>query len=182
MVEQRVARGAGARAALVGLGAARFVPDGPLVSFGFAGGLTDQVAPGELLSAARIVDEDGNTIWEGEPLPVPGARSAVFCWSDEVVDKAAARHALAARSGAEAVDMESGALAATGRLTGVLRAVTDSPAQPVGTLAGAGREDGSTDWMVVARSFASQPLRSVRTARNTRKAIRALGRAARELS
>ncbi|HEX5469222.1 MAG TPA: hypothetical protein VFW80_09265 [Gaiellaceae bacterium] len=181
-VEERVARDAGARTALVGLGAGGSLPEGPLVSFGFAGGLTDDLAPGELLSARKVVDIHGETLWEGEPIVAAGAREAVFCAANTVVDEASARRALASRSGAEAIDLESGRLAATGRLAGVIRAVTDSPAAPVGRLARAGRPDGGTDWKIVASAFVSQPRVSFRTAANARKAMRSLARAAKELS
>ncbi|MEO8289390.1 MAG: hypothetical protein ABI649_00145 [Gaiellaceae bacterium] len=181
-VEERVARAAGARTMLVGLGAEVPAPAGELVSFGFAGSLVDSLAPGELLTATKVVDPDGATLWEGDALGIPGARPTVICSVSEVVDDPQARRALAARSGAEAVDMESGNLAATGRLAGVLRAVTDTPAQPVGALGAAGKPDGSTDWKVVAKAFSTAPVRSVRSARNARLAMRALSRGAKEFS
>jgi adenosylhomocysteine nucleosidase len=181
-VEEKAARKAGRKAAVVGQGAHLPLPDGRLVSFGFAGGLDEAFEPGALLTATKVVDPDGMTLWEGEPLDVPGARPAVLCWSpDGVVNEPAARRALAASSGAVAVDMESGPLAATGRLAGAVRALSDTGARPVGALVCAGRADGSTDWKVVAKAFATEPVRSIQTARDARKAIRALFRAAEAL-
>jgi adenosylhomocysteine nucleosidase len=181
-VEERIARKAGGRAAVVGQGATRPFPDGKLVSFGFAGGLDERLQPGALLTATRIVDPDGKTLWEGEPLDVPGAEPAVICWSpDGVVNAPEARRALATRSGAVAVDMESGRLAATGRLAGAVRALSDTGAEPVGALACAGKDDGGTDWEVVGRAFLTEPVRSIRTARHARKAMKALSRAAEAL-
>jgi hypothetical protein len=181
-VEERVARRAGAKAAVVGQGAGLPLPDGRLVSFGFAGGLVDDLEPGALLTATKVVDPEGRTLWEGEGLAVPGARPAVICWSpDGLVNEPAARRALATSSGAAAVDMESGTLAATGRLAGAVRAITDTGTRPVGTLACAGKADGGTDWKVVAKSFVRQPLVSLRTTQDARKAIRALHRAAEAL-
>jgi hypothetical protein len=149
------------------------------VSFGFAGGLTDELEPGVLLTATKVVDTKGRTLWEGKALTVPGAQPAVICWSpDGVVNEPAARRALAASSGAAAVDMESGALAATGRLSGVVRAITDTGAHPVGALACAGKADGGTDWSVVTKAFVTEPVGSVRTVQDARKAIRSLYRAA----
>jgi adenosylhomocysteine nucleosidase len=181
-VEERVARQAGAHAAVVGQGAALPLPEGRLVSFGFAGGLEETLEPGALLTATRVVDAEGKTLWEGEPLAVPGAQAAVICWSrDGIVDDPEARRALAERSGAVAVDMESGRLAASGRLTGAVRALSDTGAHPVGALARAAKEDGRTDWRVVARAFLTEPGSSIRTTRDARKAIRALYRAAEAL-
>jgi adenosylhomocysteine nucleosidase len=181
-VEERVARKAGAKAAVVGQGAGLPLPDGRLVSFGFAGGLADDLEPGALLTATKVVDPEGRTLWEGDGLAVPGARPAVICWSpDGVVNEPVARRALATSSGAAAVDMESGTLAATGRLAGAVRAITDTGSRPVGALACAGKADGGTDWKVVAKAFVTEPGASLRTAQDARKAIRALHRAAEAL-
>ena len=64
--------------------------------------------PGTLLTAERVVAPDGEVLWEGEPLDVPGALRAVICAADGVADEPGARRALAETSGAVAVDMESG--------------------------------------------------------------------------
>jgi nucleoside phosphorylase len=177
-LEEKAARKAGARAARVGLGAALPLPEGRLVSFGLAGGLVSGLRPGTLLTAERLVDESGRTLWEGSPLRIDGAWPAVICAVKEVADDPAERRALAARTGAVAVDMESGVLAASGRLIGIVRAVSDSPEQPVGGLASAATLEGGTNWRVVTRSFATEPLRSTRTALGARRAFAALERAA----
>jgi hypothetical protein len=78
--------------------------------------------------------------------------------------------------------MESGLLAATGRLSGAVRAITDTGARPVGALASAGKADGGTDWKIVAKAFVIEPVSSIRTAQDARKAIHALHRAAEALS
>jgi adenosylhomocysteine nucleosidase len=182
-VEEKVARRAGGRAALVGQGARLPLPEGRLVSFGFAGGLAEELEPGTLLTATKVVDPRGDVLWEGEALPVPGAQLAVICWSpDGVVNEPEARRALAESSGAVAVDMESGRLAETGRLAGAVRAVSDTGTRPVGALVSAGKADGGTDWKVVAKAFVMEPRGSIRTTRDARKAIRALHRAAEALS
>jgi adenosylhomocysteine nucleosidase len=173
-VEEKQARKAGAAAAVVGLGARLPAPGGPLVSFGLAGGLVPGLEPGTVLTAYRIVDPDGRTLWEGEPLDVPGAERAVICSTDRVVNEPEARRALAEASGAVAVDMESGTLAATGRLAGVVRAVSDGAEAPVGCLACAATEGGKTDWMIVAKSFATEPVKSARTATAGLRALRSL--------
>ena len=181
-VEEKVARKAGARAARVGLGAALPLPEGPLVSFGLAGALLPGLRPGTLLTAERLVDESGRILWEGAPLQVEGARPAVICTAQDVADDAGGRHALAQKTGAVAADMESGVLAASGRLVGIVRAVSDTPGEPVGGLASAARSDGGTNWGVVTRSFATQPVRSARTALGARRAFAALERAATDLT
>jgi adenosylhomocysteine nucleosidase len=180
-VEERAARKGGASTALVGMGAGLPLPDGRLVSFGFAGSLEPTFRPGSLVTATRVVDADGRTLWDGPALDVEGAEPAVVCASDTVANEPAARRALAQRSGASVVDMESGVLASTGRLAGVVRAVSDSGDHPVGKLVCAGKADGGTDWKVVATAFATEPIRSIRTARDARKATAALARAAEEL-
>ena len=181
-VEERAGRRAGAKTALVGLGAALPLPEGRLVSFGFAGSLEPGLRPGTLVTATKVVDPDGQTLWDGPALEVHGAEPAVVCSSDGVANDREARRALAERSGAAVVDMESGVLASTGRLAGVVRAISDSGDQPVGKLVCAGKADGGTDWKVVARAFATEPVRSIRTARDARRATVALQRAAEELS
>jgi hypothetical protein len=80
--ERRVARRAGAATALVGLGAANGVPDGPLVSFGLAGALRGGLAPGTVVDATRIVDVEGRVLWEGGPLGVDGAETVTTRPSD----------------------------------------------------------------------------------------------------
>lgn len=181
-VEEKAARRAGARTALVGLGASLPLPEGPLVSFGFAGGLEPGFPPGTLVTATKVVDAGGRTLWDGPALEIRGAERAVVCASDAVANEPEARRALADRSGAAVVDMESAVLASTGRLAGVVRAVSDSSDHPVGKLVSAGKTDGGTDWKVVAGAFAAEPVRSIRTARDARRATAALTRAAQELA
>jgi hypothetical protein len=180
-VEERAARRAGARAARVGLGAKLPLPDGQLVSFGLAGGLDPELRPGTLVTASKVVDVFGATLWEGEPLRVDGARPVVICAVDEVVTEPRERERLARASGAAAVDMESGALAASGRLAGVVRAISDSRDQLLGPFAFAANVDGSTRWSSVARAFLFHPVASLRTALHARRAIGRIERAAEAL-
>jgi hypothetical protein len=181
-VEERAARSAGARAIRVGIGAGRSLPDGELVSFGLAGALSSKLAPGTLVTAGRVVDADGGVLWEGEPIRVPGAVEAVVCASEHVANEPEERRALARRSGAEVVDMESGVLAASGRLVGVVRAISDGADEPVGRLVGAAKPDGSTDWGVVARAGILEPLTTLRTARHARRALASLREAASQIA
>jgi nucleoside phosphorylase len=181
-VEEDAAVSGGAAAVRVGLKAAMPLPEGRLVSFGLAGALVPGLAPGTLLTARRVVDAEGMVLWEDEPLRVPGALTAAVCDAGRVIDEPGERRELAARSGAVAADTESATLAATGRLAGVVRAISDTPDRPVGLLAHAAAADGVTDWGAVARAFASEPRSSVRTALGARRALRSLRHAATTLS
>ena len=133
---------------------------------------------GTLLTASRVVNEKGEILWEGDPLGVPGARAAVLCDVGRVVDEPAERAEVAARTGAEAIDMESAALAASGRLVGVIRAVIDTPDERVGRLAFAAKPDGRPDWPAVARALALEPVTSLRVVLRARRAFGSLGAAA----
>jgi adenosylhomocysteine nucleosidase len=177
-VEEQAARDGGVHAARVGLGATLPLPEGRLVAFGLAGALVAGFEPGTLLTARKVVDADGETLWEGDPVSVPGALSAVVCGVGAVVDEPAARRALAERTGAVAVDLETGVLAGTGRLAGAVRAISDTPARPVGRLARAAKPDGSTDWKVVVGALLTEPVTTVRTAAGARRAIASLRSAA----
>ena len=165
--EERVARRLGLVAVRVGVRAVNGVPEGRVVSFGVAGALHDGLAVGDVLDATRVVDAAGATLWEGAPLGVRGSRPAVMLASDELVHDAAERRRLRESSGADAVDMESGVLAASGRLVGVLRAISDVPASAIEGVDTTVRADGRTDvagllrWVVAKRGAA---IRSIRDA------------------
>jgi len=176
-VEARAARRAGARTTVVGVGATRHLPDGPLISFGLAGGLHDGVACGEVLDATRIVDVEGVTLWEGGPLGAAGARTGTILAAGRVVDDPGERRLLHERTGADAVDMESGPLARSGRLAGCLRAISDTPARTLGPLADALGPDGRVTWSGVARAL-GHPRHAGRALGDVRRALRRLEEAA----
>jgi hypothetical protein len=179
VAERRVARRAGARAVLVGLGASNGVPEGPVVSFGLAGGLRDDLAPGTVVDATRVVDVEGAVLWDGGPLGVPGAEQITVLAADEVVDDPVERRRLRERTGADAVDLESGPLARTGRLRGVLRAVSDTPERPLNGIPAGVRRDGAYDWPALARAFVRHPRGFARAAADAQRALGRLGDAAR---
>jgi hypothetical protein len=171
--EERVARKLGAPTALVGIGARRALPEGPVVSFGLAGGLHDGLECGEVLDATRVVDSDGVVLWEGGPLGVAGARTATILAVDEIVDDPAERRTLHERTGADAIDMESGALARTGRLAGCLRAISDTPNRPLGPLTEMMDANGKVRPGGIARALAA-PRRTGRALADVRRALTAL--------
>ena len=130
------------------------------------------------MSARRIVDEGGRTLWEGEALAVPGAPAIALCGAQHVVDEPAERAALAARSGADAVDMESARLAASGRLVGAVKAVSDTSTRRLGRLAAAATPNGGLDRRVVASAFLTEPRVAFRAAVGARRGLSSLERAA----
>jgi len=178
VAELRVARRSGARSALVGLGAANGVPDEPVVSFGLTGALRDGLAPGTVVDATRVVDVEGTVLWDDGPLGVEGAEPVTILAADSIVDDPAERRRLHERTGADVVDLESGPLARSGRLRGVLRAVSDTPSRPLEGLAAGVKEDGGYDWPALARVFARSPRSFVRSAVDAQRALGRLGDAA----
>ena len=123
-----------------------------VLSFGIAGGLAPGVARGEVILASALWEAD-------ETLPVDApwlaalsahipARIGLLAASASLLDSPAAKAALHARSGALAVDMESGAAARFARARNlpfaVLRAVADGPADALPRAAAVGlNPDGS---------------------------------------
>jgi hypothetical protein len=160
----------------VGVRVSNGVPGGQLVSFGLAGALHDGLRVGEILDATRVVDSAGATLWEGAPLGVAGARQATMLASDVLVHDAAERLRLREASGADAVDMESGVLAASGRLAGVVRAISDVPSSAVEGVDDTVHADGRTDVVGLLRWVATKRVDAIRSMRDALTALRALRR------
>jgi len=175
--EERVARRLGLNAVRVGLRAANGVPEGRVVSFGLAGSLGG-LRIGDVLDATRVVDETGTTLWEGPGLGVRGARAGTVLGGDVLVHDAAERTRLREASGADAVDMESGVLARSGRLAGVLRAISDDAASAVAGVDGAVHTDGRTNVAGLVRWVAIRRGDAVRSMRDALRALQALEEAA----
>jgi len=131
----------------------------------------------EVLDATRIVDLEGVTLWEGGPLGAAGARTGTILAAGRVVDDPGERRLLHERTGADAVDMESGPLARSGRLAGCLRAISDTPARTLGPLANALGPDGRVTWSGVARAL-GHPRHAGRALGDVRRALRRLEEAA----
>jgi hypothetical protein len=123
------------------IAAARAIDAGArgLISFGLAGGLLPEAAPGTVVLPATIVSEAGE--WRVDAPWHDGLKRAlaprfrmieasVFS-SAAVVTTPLAKAALAARTGAAAVDMESAAVASTAAAAGLpfvaVRVVADGP-------------------------------------------------------
>jgi hypothetical protein len=171
--EERVARRLGLNAVRVGISAANGVPEGRVVSFGLAGSLGD-LQVGDVVDATRVVDETGATLWEGPGLGVRGARDGVVLAGSGLVHDPAGRERLRQASRADAVEMESGVLARSGRLAGVLRAVSDDERSALEGIEKTVHADGRTDvaglvaWIVTRRGDA---IRSMRDALRALKAL-----------
>ena len=174
--EERVARRLGLNTVRVGVCVANGVPEGSLVSFGLAGSL-GELRIGEVLDATRVVDETGTTLWEGPGLGVRGARAGVVLGGDVLVHDAAERARLREASGADAVDMESGILARSGRLSGVLRAISDDAASLVEGVDTTVHADGRTSVAGLLRWVATRRGDALRSMRDALRALKALEQA-----
>ena len=173
-VEERIARRFGPTVR-IGLGASQGVPaEGRLVSFGVAGALAPDLEISTLIDATRVVDEQGNVLWEGEPLGAAGARRGTIVGASRIVDDPAERARLRDATGADAVDMESGVIARTGRLAGCLRVISDTPGRELAGLAHGIKLNGDPDYIGLLRSFVREPRGTARAARDARRALKRL--------
>jgi hypothetical protein len=171
--EERVARRLGLTTVRVGVCVANGVPEGRLVSFGLAGSL-GELGVGDVLDATRVVDETGTTLWEGPGLGVRGARRGVVLGGDVLVHDPADRARLRKATGADAVDLESGVLARSGRLAGVLRAVSDDAGSAIEGVDTTVHADGRTNVVGLLRWVATRRGRAVRSIQDALKALHAL--------
>jgi len=175
--EERVAKRLGLDTVRVGVCVANGVPQrSRLVSFGLAGSLGG-LQVGDVLDATRVVDETGATLWEGPGLGVRGARAGVVLGGDVLVHDAAERARLREASGADAVDMESGVLARSGRLAGVVRAISDDAASMVEGVDTTVHADGRTNVAGLLRWVATRRGDAFRSMRDALRALKALERA-----
>ena len=171
--EERVARRLGLNAVRVGVCVANGVPEGSLVSFGLAGSL-GELQVGEVLDATRVVDETGATLWEGPGLGLRGVRDGVVLGGDVLVHDAAERTRLHEASGADAVDMESGVLARSGRLAGVVRVVSDDVRSTIEGVDGTVHADGRTNIAGLLRWVLARRGGAIRSMRDALRALHAL--------
>ena len=150
----------GARAAAEAL-----VADGAtaLMSFGLAGGLDPRLPAGALVVPERIVSACG--VWDADSTlaGLCGGTTCVALFAGEAIAATAAeKAALHRRTGASAIDLESGAVAAVAAWHGVpfvaLRAVCDPAASDLPPAALAALDDaGIIGIWRVARSLARHP-------------------------
>ena len=119
-----------------------------------------------------VVDADGATLWEGDGLGV--GRDATILGSDSLVHDAVERRRLRESSGADAVDMESGVLARSGRLAGVLRAISDDAGSAVEGVDRTVHADGRTNVAALLRWTATRRGDALRAMRGALRALKAL--------
>jgi nucleoside phosphorylase len=174
--EERAAKKLGVPAVRVGVRVANGVPEGRLVSFGLAGALRDDLRVGDVLDATRVVSEDGSVLWEGPGLGV--GQGVTVLGADRLVHGAGDRARLRAASGADAVDMESGVLARSGRLAGVVRVVSDDVHSAIEGVDATVHPDGRTDVVGLVKWVAAKRGDAVRSMRDALTALRALERVA----
>jgi adenosylhomocysteine nucleosidase len=174
--EERAARKLGVPTVRVGVRAANGVPEGRLVSFGLAGALSGDLQVGDVLDARRVVDESGVVLWEGPGLGV--GRDATILGTDALIHDPAERARLKAASGADAVDMESGVLARSGRLAGVLRVVSDDTRSAIEGVDSTVHPDGRTDVVGLVKWVAAKRGDALRSMRDALTALRVLERVA----
>jgi adenosylhomocysteine nucleosidase len=176
-VEEKIARRLGPTVRL-GLGAANGIPaEGRLVSFGIAGALRPGLEIGTVIDATRVVDEVGTVLWEGGPLGVAAARTGTILGASRIIDHPDERARLHETSGADAVDMESGPLARSGRLAGCIRAISDTPDRELAGLAEGAKANGDTDYIGLVRGFVRAPRETARAALDARRALKTLAEA-----
>jgi hopanoid-associated phosphorylase len=198
--EAEIARRAGLTATATGGGARtlaaaeRLLAEGAtaLVSFGIAGALAPDLAPGALLLPRRVLAEDGDAFVVDAALH---ARLAValglvaderdLLGAQRIVGAPADKAALHRRTGAAAVDLESGYVAAAAARRGrpfiVLRAVADPAGFALPRAAAVGLDAaGNVAIAPVLRALLRAPWQIgalVRVALHTRHALATLSRA-----
>jgi hopanoid-associated phosphorylase len=165
-----------------------------LVSFGIAGGLAPDLAPGTLVIGSAVVVRLGtvatDAAWSARlAAALPEARTGLVLGGDRILGDARQKAALFARTGALAVDLESGGVARAATAAGVpfvvLRAIADPAARdlPPAALIGLNAEGGIALGAVLAslwRDRAQLP-RLLQVARDARVARAALLRGVRHL-
>lgn len=107
------------------------ITDRPIILAGLAGALREDIAKGSAHVATRVIDDAGHAwhppgIAEGDP---PGPSGPTIISTLHTITTTQDKHALAQRSGADLVDLESAAFAeaasAAGRRWAIVRGVSD---------------------------------------------------------
>jgi adenosylhomocysteine nucleosidase len=178
--------------------AERLVADGAtgLVSFGLAGGLAVQLRPGDLLLPEMVrgagpISGSVDAVWRDRVharLAAGGLepKAGALVGSERIVPTAADKRALFEATGAEAVDMESHAVAAVAAAAGlpflVIRALADAHDQVIPQVAReALRPDGRVRLRATLGGLIRQPgelLALLRLARQSARGLSTLRRAA----
>ena len=114
----------------------RFAPRG-LVTLGFAGGLQDDLAPGDLVLADHVLEQVTGEQFDCQVdlWPLEGVRRGRLLSVTRMIPSTAEKRRLAGEWGAVAADMESAGVARAAAQAGVpfcaMKAITDSSAQSI---------------------------------------------------
>jgi adenosylhomocysteine nucleosidase len=170
--EARIARRAGWRVAIGGgtpagatAAATTLVEQGctGLISFGLAGGLDPALRPGALIVPSAVIDGDASHATDPNLSRMLGGTTPhVLIGAEAIVASVTAKRALRERTGATAVDLESGAVARIAAARGipfaVLRAICDPADRALPRAAQIALEPGGevSIWRVLA-SIAAHP-------------------------
>jgi adenosylhomocysteine nucleosidase len=104
-----------------------------VITSGFAGAVVDQLRVGDLILAENFSEPNLFGLAK-EILRDQNARAVKLFTSTSIIDSFEERNEIARKSGAAAVDMETGAIVATCNAHGMpllsLRAISDSPSEP----------------------------------------------------
>jgi hopanoid-associated phosphorylase len=159
------------------------------VSFGIAGALAPDLAPGDCVIASRIVFGDDSLDCDAGWLRavaalLPGPRRGTIAGSASILVNAAQKAALFERTGALAVDMESHLAAQAAKDRGLpfiaIRTISDGAQRALPPAArDALRPDGSLDGVRIARSLLKRPQQIpalIRTGRESERAFATLVR------
>jgi adenosylhomocysteine nucleosidase len=104
-----------------------------LISFGLAGGLNPALAPGAILVPSAIVEGGQSYVCDPALLAwLGGANCTAMLGADAIAVTAADKQALFAATGADAIDLESGAVARVASAHGVPFAVLRAVCDPAG--------------------------------------------------
>jgi hopanoid-associated phosphorylase len=160
-----------------------------LVSFGIAGGVDPDLKPGDLVVANQVITASGAFAALPDCATALGARVGSIYGDTELMPDASYKCAVRAWTGALAVDMESGVVAAVAAEAGIpfvaVRAIADTAAEGLPPAALVPLDmAGRPRLAAVLASVAMQPSQIpglIRVARETQAAMRTLDRAARIL-
>lgn len=153
----------------------------PVIVLGLCGALRERRV-GDVVAYASVRDERGTfacrPLLDDRGLRGTEVRVVTACTVDHVVTTAAERSALAARYGADVVDMEgthvAAALAERGIPFTMLRVVSDDARRDLPALEGAIRADGRLAVLRIAAAFARDPRGAAAFVRDVRRALRTL--------
>ena len=163
-----------------------------LLSLGFAGGLKEGIAVGDLIVAEEVIEEIGGEEagarrypCQPETFPAPGSQRGILVTVQAVVAQASQKAALRARWGALAADMEAAGVARAAQAAGLpfaaLKAITDGPDTSLAIdFQNCQREDGrlSSSKILLAGMRGFAEFRTLwMLAKNSRLAARNLARA-----